>query len=157
MRQKAIKTPKMGLFLNFYLHCIRQARHSQATFLVNGTDIKRRATLSEEIWSAHLISFFFKWSCCADLYASFLALFSAGDWMGLSTVVSNLRHLDECVPAPRLCRPNRSFSKLQTRQQRAARIEPLAYSTGADNRQDSSRLSVRRFHTFPKFQRFFCF
>lgn len=95
-----------------------------------------------------------KWPCCADLYASLLALFSAGDWMGLSTVVSNLCHLDECVPVPRLFRPNRSFSKLQTRLQRTARIEPLAYSTGTDNRQDSSRLSVRRFHTFPKFQSF---
>lgn len=66
---------------------VRGVCRSQPRALVNGTDIKGKASPALEIWSFRLISFFFEWPCCTDLYASPL-LFSSGDWMGLCSLKS---------------------------------------------------------------------
>lgn len=103
LKSKASSALFIFLF-SHHLHCIRQLRRggdcaSQAGVLVNGDRHQEEGLARHvlEIWSSRLSSFFFKWPCSADFYASPLYSLAVIGWAFL---VSNLCHLDECVPPP---------------------------------------------------------
>lgn len=86
----------------FNFHSIRQLRRgsestSQARALLNRDRHQEEGPVVVEIWSFRLISFFFKWPCCTDFYVSLLYSLPVIGWASL---VSNLCHLDECLPLP---------------------------------------------------------